>query len=226
VLNQHKLRFSGRRELALGLVAYGAYLVVRRAVLTPGGRRRAHANAKRVIRLERRLAVDLEGRVQQAVVPAPRLVRGLNAGYAALNVGFSAGWLALLFCRRDPAFARERRAALAAFLGPLPIFLAFPTAPPRTQEGYVDTLGGAGIDIEHPLLVRFYNPVAALPSHHAAFAVVTAGGLAGRTRGARRAAWAAYPPVVACVVVATANHYVLDVAAGAALGLAARRLTR
>jgi hypothetical protein len=97
-------------------------------------------------------------------------VRGLNAGYAALNVAFSVGWLALLHARRDPGFARERRAALGAFLGALPVFLAFPTAPPRTQEGYVDTLGEAGIDIEHPLLVRFYNPVAALPSQHAAFA--------------------------------------------------------
>ena len=223
---KHEPRFSVRRELALGLGAYAAYLVVRRGVLTPAGRRRAHANARRVMRLERRLAIDLEGRVQRAVVSAPRLVRGLNAGYAVLNVSFSGGWLALLYCRRDPAFARERRAALAAFLGALPVFLAFPTAPPRTQEGYVDTLGAAGIDIEHPLLVRFYNPIAALPSHHAAFAVVTAGALAGRTRGVQRAAWAAYPPVVAFVVVATANHYVLDVAAGAALGLTARRLTR
>jgi membrane-associated phospholipid phosphatase len=210
----------------LGLGAYAAYLAVRGPVAGPAGRRRAHANARRVIRLERRLGIDLEGRVQQAVVGAPRLVHGLNAGYAALNVALSVGWLALLFSRRDPAFPRERRAALAAFLGALPVFLACPTAPPRTQEGYVDTLGEAGIDIEHPLLVRFYNPVAALPSQHAAFAVVTAGGLAMRTRGVRRAAWAAYPPVVAFVVVATANHYVLDVVAGAALGLAARRLTR
>jgi membrane-associated phospholipid phosphatase len=210
----------------LGLGAYAAYLAVRGAVTNPAGRRRAHANARRVIGLERRLGIDVEGRVQQVVVGAPRLVHGLNAGYAALNVALSVGWLALLFGRRDAAFLRERRAALAAFLGALPVFLAFPTAPPRTQEGYVDTLGEAGIDIEHPLLVRFYNPVAALPSQHAAFAVVTAGGLAGRTGGARRAAWAAYPPIVAFVVVATANHYVLDVAAGAALGLTARRLTR
>jgi membrane-associated phospholipid phosphatase len=217
---------SGLRELALGLGAYGAYLAVRRAVTGPAGRARAHANARALIRLERRLGVDVEGRVQRAVVGAPRLVRGLNAGYAALNVAFSVGWLALLHARRDPGFARERRAALAAFLGALPVFLAFPTAPPRTQEGYVDTLGEAGIDIEHPLLVRFYNPVAALPSQHAAFAVVTAVGMAGRSRGLGRAAWAAYPPVVAFVVVATANHYVLDVAAGAALGLGARRLTR
>jgi hypothetical protein len=217
---------SGRRELALGLGAYGAYLAVRRAVTGPPGRARAHANAQALIRLERRLGVDLEGRVQRSVVGAPRLVLGLNAGYAVLNVALSVGWLALLHVRRDPAFARERRAALAVFLGSLPVFLAFPTAPPRTQDGYVDTLGSAGIDIEHPLLVHFYNPVAALPSQHAAFAVVTAGGLAGRSGGLGRAAWAAYPPVVAFVVVATANHYLLDVAAGAALGLAARRLTR
>ena len=31
----------------------------------------------------------------------------------------------------------------------------------------------SGLDLEHPLLVRFYNPVAAMPSLHVAFAVVT-----------------------------------------------------
>ena len=220
-------RFRGRREVALGLGAYAAYLAVRRAVLRdPRGRERAHENARRLLALEQRLGLDVEGDVQRLVVGAPLLVRALNAGYAAFNVALSVGWLLRLHARRDPSFHRERRAAVAAFLGALPVFLLVPTAPPRTQDGYVDTLGEAGIDIEHPLLVRFYNPVAAFPSHHVAFAVVTAGGLCARRRGLGRAAWAAYPPLVAFVVVATANHYVVDVAAGAALGALARRRTR
>ena len=222
----HTAAFDARREVLLGLGSYAAYLAVRRAVLTPAGRERAHRNARRLLALERRLGIDVEGAVQRGVVGAPALARALSAGYAGLNVGLSVGWLARLYARRDPGYHRERRAAVAAFLGALPVFLALPTAPPRTQDGYVDTLGAAGIDIEHPLLVRFYNPLAALPSHHAAFAVVTGSGLAARARGVRRVAWAAYPPLVAVVVVATANHFVLDVVAGAALGAAARALTR
>jgi hypothetical protein len=219
-------RFSPRREVAIGLGAYTAYLAVRRAVLTRGGRARAQRNARRLLAIERGLGIDVEGGVQRTIVSLPRLVRGLNAGYAGFNVGLSVGWLLVLFARRDAAFHRERRAAVTAFLGALPVFLALPTAPPRTQDGYVDTLAEYGIDIEHPFLVRFYNPIAALPSQHVAFAVVTGAGLAARSRGVGRAAWAAYPAVVSLVVVATANHYVLDVAAGAALGAAARALTR
>ena len=215
------------REVALGLGAYAAYLAVRRAVLRSEGRRRAQRNAERVIALEQLLGIEVEPRVQQAALRRPRLVHALNAGYAGANVTLGVGWLVLLHRRRDPGFARERRAALAAFLGALPVFLAFPVAPPRTLDGFVDTLALRGVDIEHPFLVRFYNPIAAMPSHHLAFAVVTGGGLAARaTSRAGRGAWRAYPALVALVVVATGNHYVLDVVAGAALGTIARVLTR
>lgn len=220
-------RFSAAREAALGLGAYALYLAVRHAVHTPAGRERARRNAERVVALERRLGLHVEPRVQALALRAPRLVHALNAGYAGANVTLSAGWLWRLYRRRDPGFHRERRAAVAAFTGALPVFLAVPTAPPRTLEGFVDTLAAAGIDIEHPLLVRFYNPIAAMPSHHVAFAVVTGTGLAARApAGTRRAGWSAYPLLVALVVVASGNHYVLDVAAGAALGALARRLTR
>jgi hypothetical protein len=220
------LKLSGMREAALGLGAYAAYLAVRRMVLTPSGRERAHRNASRLLALEQRLGLDVEVAVQRSLIGAPRLVHVLNAGYAGLNVALSVGWLLRLYARRDAGYRRERTAAVLAFLGALPVFLVFPVAPPRTRDGYVDTLGAAGIDIEHPFLVRFYNPIAAMPSQHVAFAVVTGAGIAGRSRGVGRAAWSAYAPVVSLVVVATANHYVLDVAAGAALGGAARALTR
>ena len=219
---------SGLREAALGLGAYAAYMAVRRAVLTPAGRSRAGRNARRLIVLERRLGVDLEPRVQRVALRAPVLVQAFHVGYAAANAGLSVAWLMALHRRRDPGYARERRAALAAFLGALPVFLALPTAPPRTRPDFVvDTMAERGIDIEHPLLVRFYNPIAAMPSHHVAFAVVSGAGLAARARSpGARAAWRIYPVAVALIVLATGNHYVLDVSAGAALGLAARALTR
>ena len=221
-------RRPGLREAALGLGAYGAYMAVRRAVLTPAGRRRARRNADGMIRLERRLGVDLEPAVQRAALRAPGLIHALHLGYAAANIGLSVSWLVALQRRGDPGYARERRAALAAFLGALPVFLALPMAPPRTQPDYVvDTMAATGINIEHPLPLRFYNPIAAMPSHHVAFAVVSGVGLARRARRPwGRVAWRAYPVVVALVVLATGNHYALDVPAGAALGAAARALTR
>lgn len=81
----------------------------------------------------------------------------------------------------------------------------------------------SGVDLEHPLLVRLYNPVAAMPSLHVAFAVVTGAEIGARSRRrVVKVAARAYAPLVATVVVGTGNHYVLDTVAGAALGAAVR----
>ena len=105
--------------------------------------------------------------------------------------------------------------------------LGMTSAPPRTLDGFVDTLAGTKLSLDHPLLVRFYNPIAAMPSHHVAFAWVTGLGLAARaTRRRGKLAWYAYPGLVGLTVIATANHFVADVAGGAALGALARRLAR
>jgi hypothetical protein len=217
----------GRREIAIGLGTYAGYLAVRRMVWHESGRARAARNAKRIAELQRRVVGDVERRLQGLATRAPRVVDGLNAAYAVGNVGVTVGSLIRWYARRDPAFARERRAAVAAFAAAWPVFLAFPTAPPRRQGDAVDTLAARGLDLEHPLVVRFYNPIAAMPSYHVAFAVVTAGGFAERAAGrAGRMAAYGYAPLVAFVVVVTGNHYVADVVAGAGLGLLARRLTR
>jgi hypothetical protein len=218
------------RELAIGLGGYAAYLAVRRIVWTDRGRDRARHNAERTLAAERWAGVAVEADVQRVALRLPRLIDALNLGYAAGNVGLTVGWLIALYRRADPDFARERRAAVAAFLGALPVFAAVPMSPPRALDGFVDTLAARGVSPETPLLTRFYNPISAMPSLHLAFAVVSGVGLAGRAGRARsrwrRRAWLAYPAAVAAVVVATGNHFVADVGAGAVLGAAARAVTR
>lgn len=216
--------FSLKRELTLGLLVYAVYLVVRRLVLRSGGRERARRNAERLVALEKQLHLDLEPAVQRALLRVPRVVHGLNVGYALFNVSLTMGWLVLLYRRCDPGYHALRRACLLAHLGAQPAFLLFPTAPPRVLEGFVDTLSEvSGFDLEHRLLVRFYNPDAAMPSLHVAFAVVTAAAIAERTESRSTKAVAfAYPGIVTLVVAGTGNHYVLDALAGAALGSAAR----
>ena len=218
--------FSVRREVTLGLFVYAVYLLVRRLVLRSGGRERARRNAERIIALERHVGLDVEPALQHAVLRFPRAVHGLNVGYGLFNVGLTVGWLVLLYRRRDPEYHRVRRACVLAHLGAQPVFLLFPTEPPRALEGFVDTLSEvSGFDLEHPFLVRFYNPVAAMPSLHVAFAVLTSAAIAERTgSAAARAVAYAYAPAVSLVVAATGNHYVLDAVAGAALGAVARRL--
>jgi hypothetical protein len=218
---------NGVGEVVLGLSCYAAYLAVRRRVWNDHGRARARSNAVRVADFERRIGVAVEPRVQQVALRVPGVTAFLNASYAAGNVALSVGWLLSLFARHDPSFRRERAAAVVAFAAALPVFALFPTAPPRVLDGFVDTFGGPGRGLDDPRLVRFYNPIAAMPSHHLAFATVTGLGLAARRRSrVGRAWWRAYPAAVAVVVVATANHFVVDVLAGAAVGAVARRLTR
>ena len=218
--------FSVRRELAIGLAVYAVYLLVRKLVLGAGGRDRARRNGERLVTLERRLGIDVEPALQRTLVRYPRLVHGLNLGYALFNVSLTAAWLVGLHRRRDQGYHRLRRACVACHLAAQPVFLLFPTAPPRALDGFVDTMSEvSGVDLEHPLLVRLYNPVAAMPSLHVAFATVTGAAIAERVESpVAKAAARAYAPLVTLVVAGTGNHYVLDAVAGAALGAAARRL--
>ena len=219
-------RFSFQRELVLGLSVYALYLLVARIVLRRDGRARARRNAERVVALEKRTALHVEPAVQRAFLRYPSLVHGLNVGYGLFNVTLTVGWLVLLYRRRDDEYHRFRRACLLAHVGAQPVFLLLPTAPPRVLDGFVDTMSEvSGLDLEHPLLVRFYNPVAAMPSLHVAFAVVTGAEIADRSDSTVvRALARSYAPLVATVVAGTGNHYVLDAVAGAALGAVARRL--
>jgi PAP2 superfamily len=218
-------RFSLRRELALGLGVYSLYLVVGRLVMRRAGRERARANAGRIVALEERLGIDVEPVVQRALLRFPRLVHGLNIGYGLFNVTLTVGWLVFLYRRRDDGYHRFRRACLLTHVGAQPVFFLLPTAPPRVLEGFVDTLSEvSGLDLEHPFLLRFYNPIAAMPSLHVAFAVVTGSELADRTESrALKLAAHAYAPLVATVVAGTGNHYVLDAVAGVGLGAVVRR---
>lgn len=221
-------RFSWKREVALGLGFYAVYLLVRRLALAGDGRERAHRNARRVVDLERRLGIDFEPRLQQLVVDRRKLVQGLNLAYGTLNVGLTVGWLMLLFRRRDPAFHRYRRAALLAGLAAQPAFLFFPVAPPRTLEHLVDTIAEiSGVDLDNGLIAQLYHPLAAMPSIHVTIAEVTADGLRQTSRSRVVQALApAYPPLVAAVVLLTANHYVVDVVAGSTLGRLAVHIAR
>jgi membrane-associated phospholipid phosphatase len=218
-------RFAARHEVALALGAYALYLIVARPALSGSGRRRSARNARRLVALEERLGLHHEPRLQALLLPRRRLLALLNACYVTLNIVLTVGSLALLYRRRHPAFHRLRRAAVLGTLAAQPLFLLFPTDPPRSLDHLVDTmLDVTGVDLDSGPIVWLYNPKAAFPSIHMLFAVVTAAAVreaAGRRE--LRAAAAAYPPAVAFTVLVTANHYVLDVAAGTLLGGASLR---
>lgn len=226
--NQRTRHFSGRREVAIGLGVYALYLLAARLKRGERGRLQAALNAERVVTLERRLGLHVEARLQRVLLPRRRVLAVLNVAYVTLNVGLTVGWLMRLYARRDPDFHRLRRAAVLTTLGAQPCFVLFPCAPPRSLEDFVDTIAEvSGVDLDSGLVAQLYDPLAAMPSIHVAYAVVTAAGIAQASRSPlARALAPAYPPLVALVVFATANHYLLDAVAGAALGAAALKLAR
>ncbi len=114
--------------------------------------------------------------------------------------------------------------------------MLLPTAPPRMFPGlgFVDTLGAfGGLNHGSGLVELASNPYAAMPSLHAADALIVGITLAYvcRSRFAK-AVWLLWPIWVWFSVMATANHFWLDIVAGAALAVVSlavvhrRRLAR
>ncbi len=130
--------------------------------------------------------------------------------------------LVLLGCYalRPDAYRSARNALLAINAIGLAVFWLYPVAPPRLLPGagFVDTAVVTGAASASAAS----NPYAAMPSLHIAWAIWT--GLVALlvVRGRYpRAIWAVYPLLTTVVVIATANHYVLDVAAGLAVAMVA-----
>jgi membrane-associated phospholipid phosphatase len=129
--------------------------------------------------------------------------------------------------RRSPRIYRGLRdTVLATWLLAVPVFAFFPVAPPRLARiGIADTVSThAGVALTGRSTI-FYNQLAAMPSLHVGFATAVGIALALAVRRTWAKALALlWGPAVAVSVVATGNHYLLDVFAGlivTALGFAA-----
>ena len=72
-----------------------------------------------------------------------------------------------------PLYERLRNTILATWLLSIPIYAAFPVAPPRLADiGLVDTITKqTGFALDSKLTTSFYNELAAVPSLHVGFAV-------------------------------------------------------
>jgi hypothetical protein len=212
----------------IGVGTYAVYLLVRRFMYTDRGRRRALRNGRRLLELEERLGIAIERPLQQLALRRRWVVGLINSLYVSLNVLFTIGSLLALYRRRDSEFHRLRRAASLGVLACQPVFIAFPASPPRKLEGFVDTINDvSGLDIERGIVCQLFNPVAAIPSIHIHFAVVTAAAAAELAPGelARRVVWV-YPGIVTLFILVTANHYFVDALAGGAVAGTAIRAMR
>jgi len=132
-----------------------------------------------------------------------------------------------LYWRNREGFAIFRDGFLLATAIALVIHWRYPTAPPRlAQMGIKDTIDlYSGVNIGRPHHERFSNPVAAVPSLHAGWALALGAGLVLYARNfLLRAAGVIYPSAVLLTIVVTGNHFIFDAVAGGlvmAVGFAA-----
>jgi PAP2 superfamily len=183
---------------------------------------RAFANGWKVIDLEQRLTglgeLTLQGWTQSS-----RFLEAL-VSWTYWNSEFTVIGLALLwvYLRRNTAFTRFRNTILLANGLGLIGYVLLPTAPPRffTTIGFSDTLGEfGGLNHGSGLIELAANPYAAMPSLHAADALIVGIILASVVRAPIwKAVWLLWPVWVWFAVMATGNHFWLDVFAGIILG--------
>ena len=203
-------------EAVLAVVGYELYAFVQAS--TDGQRRTALRHGWSLIHLEQRGHVWIEPTINSWLLPHRLLSFAADYYYALSHAFVTAGILVWLWRRHPMSYARWRNILLVLSALALGVFWAYPVAPPRlTSPAVTDLLvhyDPLGVAHAPSGLIDLY---AALPSLHVAWAVWCAAAvvLAGRSRWR----WLAviYPLLTSFVVVATANHYVVDVVTGALL---------
>jgi hypothetical protein len=203
-----------RAQIGLFLLAYLLYSAAR--WLTVGDLAVAKTNADWIMNLERSVGVADEASVQHAL-DGTWVLWVLNHLYLAAQLIVVPGALFFLYRRSRPVYQRLRNTILATWLISIPVYAAFPVAPPRLADmGLLDTITTqTGFALDSKLTTSFYNELAAVPSLHVGFAVAVGIAIAAAVRHpAARLLALLWGPTIALAVVATGNHFVFDIAAG------------
>ena len=207
------------REMALVIFAYFAYFAVRGA--TVGSEARALANADRVVSIERSLGIFREPGMQSVILEHGWLVDLMNWMYIWGHwplIILVAVWL---YFNWPATYRLYRNAFLISGAIGLVIFTIFPVAPPRLAD--VDIIDTVTLHsrsyrvLQPPGLVNQY---AAVPSLHFGWNLLI--GMIFFTQGRSlmaRSLGIAIPIVMFLAIVLTANHYIIDAAAGAVVAL-------
>jgi hypothetical protein len=205
-------------EIAVVVVLVGVYDHIRDIASTRATM--AMDDARRVLDVESWLHIDGEHALNDWLGAHLSLQWGACWYYQLMHLAVTLLVLVWLYARRPAAYRLARNALVLVNAIGLAVFWLLPVAPPRLLGGFVDSGVVSGITTQ----VSHVSPdlYAAMPSLHIGWAswVLLQVFAATANRVARGLA-GAHLAVTTIVVVATANHFVLDVAAGAAVaGLA------
>jgi membrane-associated phospholipid phosphatase len=203
------------RQWLLFAGAYYVYRLVRGIV--DGHPNVAYQHARDVVDIERSVHLFIEQDVQAWAINHSFFIHVSDWMYVNSHFLVTTTFLIWLYIARNHAYYFVRNMFMVSMVFALAGYVFFPTAPPRflPEWGFQDTVAdlfGKGASETASVL---YNPYAAMPSMHVAFALMVAVPAARLTRLRwLKAVWFVYPLVVTFVVISTGNHFWMDAAVG------------
>jgi len=207
------------RQVSLFLAAYFAYRLVRG--LVEGRATAAFQHARELISIERTLHLFVEPSVQAWASGSHFVMVSASWLYVNAQGSVTIAALLYLYLRHNRNFYFVRNMFMIAMAIALVGYIVFPTAPPRfmPEWGFIDTVSDVTpVNLYHPSasMSALFNPYAAVPSMHVAFALMISWPLARLARrSVVRILWVLYPFLMTFVIVVTANHFIADALLGA-----------
>ena len=182
----------------------------------------ALSHGKDIIHAERTLGISPELSLDRWL--AGKHTLGVLLSYYYDNAHFIVTFalLGYMWWRRADIYRPLRTSLVLINVGGFVIFWLYPVAPPRMLDGFRDVVAERGIfgSWHSGALASDANQLAAMPSLHIAWALWCSVAIWRMTkRPALRAIAVVYPFVTAFAVLATGNHYLLDMLAGAVLAV-------
>ena len=223
----------GYRDFARQILIWVGFLVAYQLARGVADRDPAEAirHGLTVIDLQERLGGLWELSLQGALLSSDSLMTLTSWTYWLSQFAVLGLALLYVYLRRNDSFLRFRNTVLAANIIGLAGYIAFPTAPPRMfgEFGFVDVLAQfSSLNHGSAVVELASNPYAAMPSLHAADALIVGVTMAVLCRRwVFKMLWLCWPAWVAFCVMATGNHFWLDIAAGVLVaGVAALLVAR
>jgi hypothetical protein len=196
--------------------------------LAPLRRNAAYAHARSLLHLERWAHLDPEAALNHWLAGHHTLAVWVSNYYDNAHFVVTLGLVGWLWCRHPTLYRPLRTSLVLINVIGLAVFWLYPTAPPRLldPQRYPDVVAATHAfgSWHSGTLATAANQLAAMPSLHIAWAAWSALALWRILGGARRpwslTVWI-YPVMTAMAVMATGNHFLLDIGAGVATMVAA-----
>jgi len=178
----------------------------------------ALAHGRWLLRLEAQLGLDVELAMNRWVQGHHVIGLALSDFYDVAHLSVTLVVLVTLWWKASPSYPRQRNALVLINVVGFVCFALFPVAPPRMLPKFVDVISTThAIGSWHSgALGAQANEFAAMPSLHMAWAMWCAWvAPSAMPKRIGMAVGALYATVTVVAVLSTANHFVLDLVAGA-----------